>query len=189
MSLNLRQNILTPIRTAIKACSTHTRTRRLKFLYIGTSTTTSWPFRTPRSNHSSSMNNGQAPAILSFPTAIAWLDYNFVYAITGIYAAGVFLFSIFLCRRAIRAWILRKPLRAKLDQGGKTVLIDTRAAKFLRWPRQAISRIALRSWARPGVPSLGVMLLLVGWIGITAVSCVWRVAPGLNVVGVAYRLP
>jgi len=179
-----------PIRTAIKSCSTHIRTHRLKFLYIRRRARPHHnPFARLIPTMQPAMMNGQAPAILSLPTGIPWLDYNFVRAITGIYGAGVFLFSAFLCQRAIRAWILHKPVRAKLDQGGRTVLIDTRTAKIFRWPRQVLSRIALRSWARPGVPSLGVMSLLVGWMGITAFSCVWRVAPGLNVVGVAYRLP
>lgn len=76
-----------------------------------------------------------------------------------------------------------------MDKQGKTVLIDSRWAKVCRWPRQLLSRLALRSWDQPGVPSLGVIFLLLAWAGITAFSCVWRVAPGLNVVGVAYRLP
>jgi hypothetical protein len=135
------------------------------------------------------MNKVQIPAILSFPTGIPYLDFNFVYAITGVYGAGVFLFLAFLWERWSRSWILRNPVRARVDDQGKTVLIDTKMAKVLRWPRQVLSKIGLRSWAQPGVPSLGVILLLVGWVGITAFSCVWRVKPRLTVVGVAYRLP
>lgn len=80
-------------------------------------------------------------------------------------------------------------MRARVDDEGKTVLIDTKMGKVMRWPGQALSRIGLRSWAQPGVPSLGVILLLFAWAGITAFSCVWRVKPGLTVLGVAYRLP
>ena len=130
----------------------------------------------------------QAP-ILSFPTVVPGLDLNFLWALTVIYAAGVLIFGSFAILRISRWIVLRKPVPIKLDDTGNTTLHLSKTQKILGWPGVILSKLSLRSFKRVGVPSLGVILLLIFWIGTTAMSSVWFVRPTLSFEGIAYRLP
>jgi len=127
--------------------------------------------------------------ILSFPTVVPGLDLNFLWAVSVIYTAGTFIFAYFAILRISRWIVLRKPVLLKVDDGGNTILHPSTTKKILGWPGVVVSKLSLRSFKWIGVPSFGVIVLLVFWFGITAMSSVWFVLPTLSFEGVAYRLP
>jgi hypothetical protein len=131
----------------------------------------------------------QTPSVLAFPTIIPGLDLNFVWAISVIYTAGVLIFISFAITRIIRWISLRKLIPTKLDENGEAVLLRSTWRKILSWPGVRISKLALRSFQPKYIPSLGIILILVLWVGVTGLSSVWQVLPTLTFEALAYRLP
>lgn len=131
----------------------------------------------------------QTPSTLSFPTIIPSLDLNFVWAISVIYTAGALIFLSFATARICRYISLRRPIPVKLDDEGVAVLHRSKTSIILGWPGIIFSKLALRSFKTIGIPSLGMLLLIGFWVGITGLSWVWFVLPTLSFEGIAYRLP
>jgi hypothetical protein len=129
------------------------------------------------------------PSTLSFPTIIPNLDLNFVWAISVIYTAGALIFLSFATVRICRLISLQKPTPVKLDDEGVAVLHRSKTSRIISYPGIIISKLALRSFETIGIPSLGMLLLICFWVGITGLSWVWFVLPTLSFEGIAYRLP
>ena len=131
----------------------------------------------------------ETPSISSFSTVVPGLDLNFVWVVSVIYTGAALLFVCFSIARVSRWITLRKPVALKVDDNGNTALHLSKTKQILGWPGVILSKCSLRSFKRIGVPSLGIILLLCFWIGLTALSCVWFVLPRLSFEGLAYRLP
>lgn len=133
--------------------------------------------------------SSQTPTVLSYPTIIPGLDLNFVWAISVIYTAGAIIFISFAGARICQWITLRRPIPIKLDDKGEAILYRSKTNTILGWPRLITSKLALRSFHRIGIPSLGTILLIICWIGITGFASIWLVRPTLSLEGIAYRIP
>jgi hypothetical protein len=52
-----------------------------------------------------------------------------------------------------------------------------------------MGKVALTSFRREGIPSVGTMVILVGWVGVMVFATLWHGLPQLGLEGIAYRLP
>ena len=133
--------------------------------------------------------NADHGLVLSYPTFFPGLDLN--YAITSAIisvASGVIVLG-FLWGRISQWLTLRRPLPVATDNLGNEVPRRGELSTVAMWPSVLLSKISLRSFGPPGVPSLGTILLIVLWVGVNALASFLFLLPNLSVEGIAYRLP
>lgn len=133
--------------------------------------------------------SSQQQSILSYPTIVPYLDLNFAIAILFIWSAGMLTFAGFAISRIIRWATLRKAVPIVLDDKGKAMPYHSATTKVLGWPGMMTRKVTLISFMCAGIPSLGTMLILLGWMGVITLAILWHDLPRLGLEGIAYRLP
>jgi len=133
--------------------------------------------------------NGDHGLILSYPTFIPDLDLNYVRASTILSIAGGVLVLCFLADRISRWFTLRRPLPSGVDKLGNQVPRRGKMGQLVGWPGVLVSKISLRTFGPPGVPSLGTILLILFWVGVNALASFIFLLPNFGLEGIAYRLP
>jgi len=128
-------------------------------------------------------------SILSYPTIVPYLDLNFAIAILFVWSAGLLAFAAFAISRITRYAALRKAVPIVLDDKGKAMPYHSTTGKVLGWPGMMMRKLALISFKHGGIPSLGTIMTLVGWMGVIVLAMLWHELPRLGLEGMAYRLP
>lgn len=101
--------------------------------------------------------------------------------------AGAFIFFAFTIIRFARWTTLRSPVPTKLDDAGNTVLHRSTIRRIFGWPVMIVTKLTLISFRLAGLPSLGMISIISGWIGFCGFATLFRVRMDLQ--GIAYRLP
>jgi predicted membrane channel-forming protein YqfA (hemolysin III family) len=76
-----------------------------------------------------------------------------------------------------------------LDDKGNVSPYHSTTRKVFGWPGMMMGKVALISFRTQGIPSLGTMVILVGWVGVMVFATLWHDLPLLGLEGIAYRLP
>ena len=127
--------------------------------------------------------------ILSYPTFFPGLDSNYLRANIILTVGGAVIFLAFVFARIYRHFALRKQVPSGVDNEGKLVIYMSISRKYLGWPGVILEKARLKSFKFAGVPSVGMMLILVFWFGVTIVATSLFILPALDLEGIAYRLP
>src|SRR5271170_4713713 len=138
---------------------------------------------------SPTVSSPEQQSILSYPTIVPYLDLNFAIAIFIVWSAGILTFTAFTISRITRWTSLRKPVPIVLDDKGAASPYHSTTRKVLGWPGMMMGKVALMSFRREGIPSVGTMVTLVGWVGVVQFATLWHGLPRLGLEGIAYRLP
>lgn len=145
--------------------------------------------RTSSDTAMSTLPNRYHGLILSYPTFIPDLDLNYVRASSILSIAGGVLVLWFMVDRISRWFTLRRPLPAGVDHLGNEIPRRGKMGELAAWPAVLVSKICLRSFGPPGVPSLGEMLLILFWVGVNVLASLIFLLPNFGLEGIAYRLP
>jgi hypothetical protein len=132
---------------------------------------------------------GQSPVASQVPSDTSTppgLDPDWL-ALILVVSAGASIFFAFAIIRLIRWITLRRAVPTKSDDAGNAVLHRSTIRRILGWPGLISTKLTLISFYPIGVPSLGMIFIISGWIGFCGFMSLFGV--GLDLAGIAYRLP
>lgn len=119
------------------------------------------------------------------PDATKGLDPHWL-ALIMVVSAGVVLGIIFAIVR-LAGWIsLRRSIPMTMDTSGTTFPNRSKTRKVIYFPVVVFGKISLRSFRTNGVPAMGMILLILLWIGFCLFALLFQAELNLN--DIAYRL-
>jgi len=128
----------------------------------------------------------EQPAPSSIISGLGGFDSNWL-AFIIVVSAGASLFFAFALARFIRWSTLRKPIPMRAENLDQSFAYRSRRRQIIQWPGTILQKLALYSFTAAGVPSVGLITLIVLWIGFCILITLVNVQ--LTLKGIAYRLP
>jgi hypothetical protein len=135
---------------------------------------------------SSASLDGEQPPASSLVSGLGPFNSNWL-ALVIIIVGGAFLLLSFFLARLLRWVSFRRQITFKPDNKGQLNPYHSTSGKLLQWSGTVLQKLSLYSFVTPGIPSVGVILLITSWIGFCLLITLVNVERDLN--GLAFRLP